>query len=147
MQDLADIASNIAEGDYKKGNLKALPTERIDDYGSVARSISQISEDLKNQIKMIAKQRDQFGSVLDDLGEGILVTNKNGDVVFANEQFSIILNIVVEIVFTITFVIIYMGDLDSVFTLIVIAILLILSLIIFNFYYYAIRSQTSCFTG
>ena len=93
MQDLADIASNIAEGDYKKGNLKALPTERIDDYGSVARSISQISEDLKNQIKMIAKQRDQFGSVLDDLGEGILVTNKNGDVVFANEQFSIILNI------------------------------------------------------
>ena len=93
MQDLADIASNIAEGDYKKGNLKALPTERIDDYGSVARSISQISEDLKNQIKLIAKQRDQFGSVLDDLGEGILVTNKNGDVVFANEQFSIILNI------------------------------------------------------
>ena len=93
MQDLADIAANIAEGDYKKGNLKALPTERIDDYGSVARSISQISEDLKNQIKMIAKQRDQFGSVLDDLGEGILVTNKNGDVVFANEQFSIILNI------------------------------------------------------
>ena len=93
MQDLADIAANIAEGDYKKGNLKALPTERIDDYGSVARSISQISEDLKNQIKLIAKQRDQFGSVLDDLGEGILVTNKNGDVVFANEQFSIILNI------------------------------------------------------
>ena len=83
MQDLADIASNIAEGDYKKGNLKALPTERIDDYGSVARSISQISEDLKNQIKMIAKQRDQFGSVLDDLGEGILVTNKNGDVVLS----------------------------------------------------------------
>ena len=93
MQDLANVAANIAEGDYKKGNLKALPTERIDDYGSVARSISQISEDLKNQIKMIAKQRDQFGSVLDDLGEGILVTNKNGDVVFANEQFSIILNI------------------------------------------------------
>ena len=93
MQDLADIAANIAEGDYKKGNLKALPTERVDDYGSVARSISQISEDLKNQIKMIAKQRDQFGSVLDDLGEGILVTNKEGDVVFANEQFSIILNI------------------------------------------------------
>ena len=85
IQDLANVASNIAEGDYKKGNIKALATERVDDYGSVARSISQISEDLKKQIKMIAKQRDQFGSVLDDLGEGILVTNKNGDVIFANE--------------------------------------------------------------
>jgi two-component system phosphate regulon sensor histidine kinase PhoR len=93
IQDLANVASNIAEGDYKKGNIKALATERVDDYGSVARSISQISEDLKKQIKMIAKQRDQFGSVLDDLGEGILVTNKNGDVIFANEQFYIILNI------------------------------------------------------
>ena len=44
--------------------------------------------------------------------------------------FSIILNIVVEIIFTITFVIIYLGDPDSVFTLITIAILLILTLII-----------------
>jgi len=92
IQDLANIATNIAEGDYKKGNLKSLPTQRVDEFGSVARSISQISEDLKNQIKMIAKQRDQFGLVLDDLGEGIIVTDIEGQVVFTNEQSSIILN-------------------------------------------------------
>ena len=92
IQDLANVATNIAEGDYKKGNLKSLPTQRVDEFGSVARSISQISEDLKNQIKMIAKQRDQFGLVLDDLGEGIIVTDIEGQVVFTNEQSSIILN-------------------------------------------------------
>ena len=93
IKDLADVATNIAEGENKKGDLKALPTQRGDDFGKVARSISQISEDLKAQIKMIARQRDQFGQVLDDLGEGILVTNKDGEVVFSNEQTSIILNI------------------------------------------------------
>ena len=32
----------------------------VDEFGNVARSISQITEDLKSQIKLIAKQRDQF---------------------------------------------------------------------------------------
>ena len=92
IQDLADAATSISKGVLKSDDLKALPTQRVDEFGSVARSISQISEDLKNQIKMIAKQRDQFGLVLDDLGEGIIVTNKKGDVVFTNEQASIILH-------------------------------------------------------
>jgi len=93
IQELAEAATNIAEGDYKKRDIRALPTQRIDEFGTVARSISQISEDLKSQIKMIAKQRDQFGLVLDDLGEGILVTNQQGDIVYNNEQSLIILNI------------------------------------------------------
>ena len=93
IQELADVANDISKGVLKKDALKALPVQRIDEFGTVARSISQISEDLKNQIKIIAKQRDQFGLVLDDLGEGIIVTNKKGDVVFTNEQASIILKI------------------------------------------------------
>ena len=93
IQELSDVAANIAEGDYKKGNIKALPTQRVDEFGNVARSISQITEDLKSQIKLIAKQRDQFGLVLDDLGEGILVTDTKGEVVFSNEQLAIILNL------------------------------------------------------
>jgi two-component system phosphate regulon sensor histidine kinase PhoR len=92
IQELAKAATNIAEGDYKKRDIRALPTQRVDEFGTVARSISQISEDLKSQIKMIAKQRDQFGLVLDDLGEGILVTNQQGDIVYNNEQSLIILN-------------------------------------------------------
>tara|TARA_B000000477_G_scaffold93505_1_gene80504 strand:+ start:1029 stop:2789 length:1761 start_codon:yes stop_codon:yes gene_type:complete len=93
IEELAEAATTIAEGDYKKRNLKALPTQRVDEFGAVARSISQISENLKSQIKMIAKQRDQFGLVLDDLGEGILVTNHHGEFVYNNEQSLVILDI------------------------------------------------------
>lgn len=93
IEGLADVATTIAEGDFKKRNLKALPTQRVDEFGDVARSIYHISENLKNQIKMIAKQRDQFGLVLDDLGEGILVTNKDGEFVYNNEQSLVILDI------------------------------------------------------
>jgi two-component system phosphate regulon sensor histidine kinase PhoR len=92
IQELANVASNISKGKTISDDIDALPTQRDDEFGTVARSISQLSEDLKNQIKIIAKQRDQFGLVLDDLGEGIIVTNKKGKVVFTNEQASIILN-------------------------------------------------------
>ena len=92
IQDLANVASSISKGKSIKDDIKLLPTQRVDEFGSVARSISQLSENLKDQIKIIAKQRDQFGLVLDDLGEGIIVTNRKGDVVFTNDQASIILD-------------------------------------------------------
>ena len=92
IQELANVASNISKGKTISDDIDALPTQRDDEFGTVARSISQLSENLKNQIKIIAKQRDQFGLVLDDLGEGIIVTNKKGKVVFTNEQASVILN-------------------------------------------------------
>jgi two-component system phosphate regulon sensor histidine kinase PhoR len=92
IQDLANVASSISKGKSIKDDIKLLPIQRVDEFGSVARSISQLSENLKDQIKIIAKQRDQFGLVLDDLGEGIIVTNKKGEVLFTNEQASIILD-------------------------------------------------------
>ena len=84
--ELENAASNLASGSLNKKSLSALPTKRVDEFGNVARSISQISEDLKSQINLLAKQRDQFGLVLDDLGEGILVANKKGEIIYCNEQ-------------------------------------------------------------
>ena len=92
--DLAYATSKIADADGKarKKDLKALPTERTDEFGNVAQSVSQISEELKSKINLIAKQRDQFGSVLDDLGEGIIVADIDGKITYENEQVSLILN-------------------------------------------------------
>ena len=92
--DLADVTSKIADADgkAKKKDLKALPTQRTDEFGNVAQSVSQISEELKSKINLIAKQRDQFGSVLDDLGEGIMVADIAGKITYENEQVSLILN-------------------------------------------------------
>ena len=89
---MENAISKIASGKTKKKYIQALPVNNTE-FGSVAKSISQISENLKNQINLIAKQRDQFGSVLDDLGEGIIVANENGDIKYENEQFLQILNL------------------------------------------------------
>ena len=38
------------------------------------------------RIKLIAKQTDSFGSVLDNLGEGVLLASTTGDITYANES-------------------------------------------------------------
>ena len=38
------------------------------------------------RIKLIAKQTDSFGSVLDNLGEGVLLASTSGDITYANEN-------------------------------------------------------------
>ena len=92
ISNLETLTSNIAKGNQKKKSIKALK-KNSSDFGNVATSISEISENLKNKINLIGKQRDQFGSVLDDLGEGIVVTDNEGNITFENDQFSQILNL------------------------------------------------------
>jgi len=84
--ELERAAAEISAGSYKKKNLDSLPTKRSDEIGSMARNISTISMNLKEQISLIAKQRDQFGLVLDGLGEGIMVLNEEGIINFRNDQ-------------------------------------------------------------
>ena len=38
------------------------------------------------RVKLIAKQTDSFGSVLDNLGEGVLLASTSGDIAYANES-------------------------------------------------------------
>ena len=92
INELEVAISKIASGKTKRKYIKAIPLDNTE-FRGVAKNISQISENLKKQINLIAKQRDQFGSVLDDLGEGIIVANENGDIKYENEQFSKILNL------------------------------------------------------
>ena len=40
----------------------------------------------RKRIKLIAKQTDSFGSVLDNLGEGVLLASTSGDITYANES-------------------------------------------------------------
>ena len=93
LMDLERAASDMSDGSYEKKDLGSLPIKRRDEIGSMARNISTISTNLKNQISLIAKQRDQFGSVLDGLGEGIMVCDQNGLITFRNDQIMQILGL------------------------------------------------------
>ena len=53
--ELERAASEISAGSYKKKNFASLPTKRSDEIGSMARNISTISLNLKDQISLIAK--------------------------------------------------------------------------------------------
>ena len=86
LMDLERAAADISDGSYNKKDMQNLPLKRSDEIGSMARNISTISTNLKKQISLIAKQRDQFGLVLDGLGEGIMVFNENGIITFRNDQ-------------------------------------------------------------
>ena len=52
-----------------------------------------IEESSSSKLEGVIKQRDQFGSVLNDLGEGIAVTDSQGNITFKNDQFFQILNL------------------------------------------------------
>ena len=91
--DLEKAAADISAGSYKKKDLESLPIKRSDEIGSMARNISTISSNLREQISLIAKQRDQFGLVLDGLGEGIMVLDEDGTITFRKDQIMQILGL------------------------------------------------------
>lgn len=97
LSELENAVSSLVEGPFKKKDKEILPLDGLDEFGSVARSISQVSEALKNQVRLIAKQRNQFGSVLDDLGEGVIVFNDYAEITYHNDQAVRILNLKTDI--------------------------------------------------
>ena len=97
LSELENAVSSLAQGPFKKKDKEILPLDGLDEFSSVARSISQVSEALKNQVRLIAKQRNQFGSVLDDLGEGVIVFNDYAEITYHNDQALRILNLKIDI--------------------------------------------------
>jgi two-component system phosphate regulon sensor histidine kinase PhoR len=97
LSELENAVSSLAKGPIKNKDKEILPLEGLDEFSSVARSITQVSEALKNQVRLIAKQRNQFGSVLDDLGEGVIVFNDSAEITYHNDQALRILNLKIDI--------------------------------------------------
>ena len=93
LSELEDAISSLSVNPLKNNNIEASQNEKTGEFDNVARSISQISEVLKSQVKLIAKQRNQFGSVLDDLGEGVIVFNHLSHITYNNDKALQILNL------------------------------------------------------
>lgn len=93
LSELEDAISSLSVNPLKNNDTEASQNEKTGEFDNVARSISQISEVLKSQVKLIAKQRNQFGSVLDDLGEGVIVFNHLSHITYNNDKALQILNL------------------------------------------------------
>ena len=93
LSELEDAISSLSVNPLKNNDIEASQNEKTGEFDNVARSISQISKVLKSQVKLIAKQRNQFGSVLDDLGEGVIVFNHLSHITYNNDKALQILNL------------------------------------------------------
>lgn len=93
LEELHRIIKSFTKRNYGKKDINKLPISRKDEIGSMARTVSTISTSLKKQISLIARQRDQFGNLLDDIGQGVIVFNSKGRVSYANDESHNILKI------------------------------------------------------
>ena len=53
-------------------------------YGSEPYTVESAQQDLKKDLQILAKQRKQFSSVLEKMGQGVLLLNKSNEVLFYN---------------------------------------------------------------
>ncbi len=53
--------------------------------GSIAEAVNDISKRLNNEIKQAVDQRKEFGNVLDNVNQGVIIFNKNFKVRFSND--------------------------------------------------------------
>ena len=93
LSELEDAISTLTINPLKNNEIEPVQIKKTGEFDNVARSISQISEVLKSQVRLIARQRNQFGSVLDDLGEGVIVFNHLSNITYNNDKALKILNL------------------------------------------------------
>ena len=97
LSELEDAISTLTINPLKNNEIEPIQIKKNGEFDNVARSISQISEVLKSQVRLIARQRNQFGSVLDDLGEGVIVFNHLSNITYNNDKALKILNLKIDI--------------------------------------------------
>ena len=69
-----------------KGKIMTDKLSRKDtQIGSIADAVNDISKRLNNEIKQAVDQRKEFGNVLDNVNQGVIIFNKNFKVRFSND--------------------------------------------------------------
>ncbi|MCM8773815.1 MAG: cell wall metabolism sensor histidine kinase WalK [Candidatus Omnitrophica bacterium] len=70
---------------YAKGNFLIKPPLRLkDEIGELAKALSIMSEEIKNKIEKIEQDKTSLDAVLSSMFEGIIVTDKNGEITLMN---------------------------------------------------------------
>ncbi|MCM8756432.1 MAG: cell wall metabolism sensor histidine kinase WalK [Candidatus Omnitrophica bacterium] len=70
---------------YAKGNFLIKPSLRLkDEMGELAKALSIMSEEINNKIEKIEQDKTSLDAVLSSMFEGIIVTDKNGEITLMN---------------------------------------------------------------
>lgn len=86
---IVKTAQKISDGDLES----SFPVRRKDEVGTLAIILNQLTERLKNQIRQISSERSKLQDILMNLDIGILVINRQQQILNANPEISNILEL------------------------------------------------------
>ncbi len=73
----------ISRGDYAH----RIESSRLDELGDLSRALDRLSEDVETRLDELRRERDRFGTILQEMSEGVMVTDSSGSIVLVNPAF------------------------------------------------------------
>lgn len=84
LQQVATLAAEIGRGNF----VRRLPTGWHDELGDLAKIMNEMAMKLDEQLSRLTAERNRLDAILAGMGEGLMVTDKNGVITLANPAFS-----------------------------------------------------------
>ncbi len=83
LQQVAAIAAEIGKGNFNR----RLPTEWHDELGDLAGIMNEMAAKLDEQLSRLTAERNRLDAILSGMGEGLMVTDKDGRITLVNPAF------------------------------------------------------------
>ncbi len=83
------VSEKIAKGDFTQ----RIVASSTDELGALGRAINEMVQNLQEQFSQIEHEKNQLMTILDGMVEGVLVTNKNQEILLINPAFHLLLNL------------------------------------------------------
>jgi two-component system phosphate regulon sensor histidine kinase PhoR len=83
LQQIASIAAEIGKGNFNR----RLPTEWHDELGDLAGIMNEMAAKLDEQLSRLTTERNRLDAILSGMGEGLMVTDKDGRITVVNPAF------------------------------------------------------------
>lgn len=83
LRDMADAAARIGHG----GNKAKIPVYSRDEIGMLATVLNEMSERIEDQVQRLSAEKQRLDTILNSMGEGVMVTDPEGTITLVNPAF------------------------------------------------------------
>ncbi len=86
LQDLSRVTDQFASGDFRE----KLHLEPTDELGMLSRHLNQMAHSLEAQLRDLTQGKSQLETVLANMEEGVMVTDRHREILLMNEAFKVL---------------------------------------------------------
>jgi two-component system phosphate regulon sensor histidine kinase PhoR len=90
LRDMADAAASIGQG----GSTVKIPIVTKDEFGKLATVLNTMSDRIEDHVQSLSAEKQRLNTILNSMGEGIMVTAPDGVISLVNPAFSRLFSIV-----------------------------------------------------